>query len=115
MSWVGLPKQARYQTAPRPEIFWVVLIFSCENRCFFGKTINCGLHVVVCAFSLLGVLFRMPESPMNTRFLREGIFRLENIVPFPNMIIYAHNFNIILDVYFIVNCKIGEWGRKGSL
>ena len=30
-----IPKQARYQTAPRPEIFWVVLIFSCETDGFW--------------------------------------------------------------------------------
>jgi len=78
-----IPKQARYQTAPRPEIFWVVLIFSCENRCFCEKTINCGLHVVVCAFSLFGLPFGVPESPMNTGFLRKGIFYSESVVPFP--------------------------------
>ena len=44
--------------------------------------------MVVSGFSLIGVLFEMPESPMNTGFLREGIFRLENIVPFPKQARY---------------------------
>lgn len=38
-------------------------------------------------FFLVGTILRIPESPMNTGFLREGIFYLENDSPVPKTFI----------------------------